>query len=148
AIPDLADYQVVLQPSGALIGTVNEDFAVESLAGDIFQLGNASWRILKVEQGRVLVEDAKGHPPNLPFWLGEAPARTEELSVAVSRLREEVAQRVKEGSRADAMDWLERELALAPAAAAQVVDSLAAAVASLGVVPSQSTLVAERFFDE
>jgi ATP-dependent helicase Lhr and Lhr-like helicase len=148
AIPDIADYQVILQPAGALIGTVNEDFAVESLAGDIFQLGNASWRILKVEQGRVLVEDAKGHPPNLPFWLGEAPARTEELSVAVSRLREEVAQRVRESSRAEAMEALERELALSPAAAAQIVDYLAAANSALGVIPSQSTLVAERFFDE
>ncbi len=96
AIPDLADYQVVLQPSGATIGTVHEDFAVESLAGDVFQLGNASWRIIKVEQGRMLVEDAKGQPPNIPFWLGEAPARTEELSTAVSRLREEV---VRAGAR-------------------------------------------------
>jgi ATP-dependent helicase Lhr and Lhr-like helicase len=148
AIPDLADYKVVLQPSGTLIGTVNEDFAVESLAGDIFQLGNASWRILKVEQGRVLVEDAKGHPPNLPFWLGEAPARTEELSVAVSRLREEVARQVSDGSRAEAVDWLERDLALPPAAAAQLVDYLAAAFAALGTVPTQRTLAAERFFDE
>ncbi len=148
AIPDLADYQVVLQPSGAQIGTVNEDFAVESLAGDIFQLGNASWRILKVEQGRVLVEDAKGHPPNIPFWLGEAPARTEELSAAVSRLREEVARRVAEGSRAAAVEWLEQDLGLPPAAASQLVDYLAAAFASLGTVPSQQTLMAERFFDE
>jgi ATP-dependent Lhr-like helicase len=148
AIPDLADYQVILQPSGALLGTVNEDFAVESLAGDIFQLGNASWRILKVEQGRVLVEDAKGHPPNLPFWLGEAPSRTEELSIAVSRLREEVTRRVTEGSRAAAVEWLGAELGLPSAAAAQLVDYLAAAVASLGAVPSQRTLLAERFFDE
>ena len=107
---------------------MNEDFAVESLAGDIFQLGNASWRILKVEQGRVLVEDAKGQPPNLPFWLGEAPARTEELSAAVSRLREEVAAGgSREGSRAAAVDWLETDLGLRPAAAAQIVDYLAAA---------------------
>jgi len=148
AIPDVADYQVILQPSGTLIGTVNEDFAVESLAGDIFQLGNASWRILKVEQGRVLVEDAKGHPPNLPFWLGEAPARTAELSVAVSRLREEIARRVRDGSREEAVEWLRKELALPPAAAAQLVDYLAAAFASLGTMPSQRTLVAERFFDE
>ncbi|HEX9940785.1 MAG TPA: DEAD/DEAH box helicase [Thermoanaerobaculia bacterium] len=148
AIPDVADYQVVLEPAGTFIGTVNEDFAVESLAGDIFQLGNASWRILKVEQGRVLVEDAKGHPPNLPFWLGEAPARTEELSVAVSRLREEVVRRAAAGSRAEAADWLEEELALPPAAAAQVVDYLAAAATALGTVPTQDTLVAERFFDE
>src|SRR5436305_6017037 len=148
AIPDLADYQVVLQPSSTVIGTVHEDFAVESLAGDVFQLGNASWKIIKVEQGRVLVEDAKGQPPNIPFWLGEAPARTEELSVAVSRLREEVAGRVREGSRDEAAAWLEDELKLSPAAAAQIVDYLAAAVVALGVMPSRDTLVAERFFDE
>src|SRR5262249_25064175 len=79
AIPDTADYQVVLQPSGIPVGTVHEDFAVESMPGEVFQLGNASWRILKVEPGRVLVEDAKGQPPSLPFWLGEAPGRTDEL---------------------------------------------------------------------
>jgi ATP-dependent Lhr-like helicase len=148
AIPDLADYQVVLQPAGTTIGTVHEDFAVESLAGDVFQLGNASWRIIKVEQGRVLVEDAKGQPPNIPFWLGEAPARTAELSVAVARLREEIARRVDEGSRAAAAAWLEDELGLDAAASSQVVDYLAAAVLALGAMPSQDTLVAERFFDE
>ncbi|HEX4965611.1 MAG TPA: DEAD/DEAH box helicase [Thermoanaerobaculia bacterium] len=148
AIPDLADYQVVLEPAGIKIGTVHEDFAVESLAGDVFQLGNASWRILKVEQGRVLVEDAKGQPPTIPFWLGEAPARTEELSVAVGRLREEVSRRVREGSRAAAVEWLETELSLPPAAAAQIVDYLAASQSALGTMPSQETLVAERFFDE
>ncbi|MEA2602459.1 MAG: ATP-dependent helicase Lhr and Lhr-like helicase [Acidobacteriota bacterium] len=152
AIPDLADYQVVLQPAGTTIGTVHEDFAVESLAGDVFQLGNASWRVIKVEQGRMLVEDAKGQPPNIPFWLGEAPARTEELSVAVSRLREEVAARVRDGSRSDsraeAVEWLEGEIGLPPAAAAQIVDYLAASLAALGTMPTRDTLVAERFFDE
>src|SRR6266700_7203068 len=88
-IPDNADYQVVLEPSETFIGTVNEDFAVESLAGDIFQLGNASWRILRINAGVVRVEDAKGQPPGIPFWLGEAPARTDELSKAVSDLRME-----------------------------------------------------------
>jgi ATP-dependent Lhr-like helicase len=148
AIPDLADYQVVLQPSGTVIGSVNEDFAVESLAGDIFQLGNASWRVIKVEQGRVLVEDAKGSPPNLPFWLGEAPARTEELSQAVARLRDEVARRVREGSREGAQEWLVRELGFAPEAALQIVDYLAASLAALGALPTRDTIVAERFFDE
>ncbi|HEX3556158.1 MAG TPA: DEAD/DEAH box helicase [Thermoanaerobaculia bacterium] len=148
AIPDLADYQVVLQPSGNTIGTVHEDFAVESLAGDIFQLGNASWRVIKVEQGRMLVEDAKGQPPTIPFWLGEAPSRTEELSAAVSRLREEVARRAKEGSRASAVEWLENELGLPPAAAVQIADYLVASQAALGTMPSQDTLVTERFFDE
>ncbi|MFN2516726.1 MAG: DEAD/DEAH box helicase [Pyrinomonadaceae bacterium] len=95
AIPDTADYAVVLEPSDLVIGSVNEDFAIESLQGDIFQLGNTSWRVLRVEQGKVRVEDAHGQPPSIPFWLGEAPARTHELSVAVSRLRVEVAERVE-----------------------------------------------------
>ncbi len=94
AIPDTADYAVVLEPSGLVIGSVNEDFAIESLQGDIFQLGNASWRVLRVEQGKVRVEDAAGQPPSIPFWLGEAPSRTIELSAAVSRLREEIVDRV------------------------------------------------------
>ncbi len=95
AIPDTADYAVILEPSGLVIGSVNEDFAIESLQGDIFQLGNTSWRILRVEQGKVRVEDAAGQPPSIPFWLGEAPARSYELSASVSRLREEVAERVE-----------------------------------------------------
>lgn len=94
AIPDTADYAVVLEPSELVIGSVNEDFAIESLQGDIFQLGNTSWRVLRVEQGKVRVEDAHGQPPSIPFWLGEAPARTEELSVSVSRLREGIAARI------------------------------------------------------
>ena len=94
AIPDTADYAVVLEPSELVIGSVNEDFAIESLQGDIFQLGNTSWRVLRVEQGKVRVEDAHGQPPSIPFWLGEAPARTHELSVSVARLREEVANRI------------------------------------------------------
>src|SRR6266568_6584078 len=95
AIPDNADYRVIVEPSETFVGTVNEDFAVESLAGDIFQLGNASWRILRINSGVVRVEDAKGQPPGVPFWLGEAPARTAELSLAVSELREEIEQRIK-----------------------------------------------------
>src|SRR4029079_3185373 len=94
AIPDTADYDVVLEPAGQLVGTVNEDFAVESLAGDVFQLGNTSYRIRRVEAGRVRVEDAQGQAPTIPFWLGEAPARSDELSHAVSRLREEVEARL------------------------------------------------------
>ncbi|HUK90991.1 MAG TPA: DEAD/DEAH box helicase, partial [Blastocatellia bacterium] len=94
AIPDTGDYAVVLEPSGALIGSVNEDFAIESLAGDIFQLGNSSWKIMRVEPGKVRVEDAHGQPPSIPFWLGEAPGRTKELSEAVSRLRTEVCDRL------------------------------------------------------
>src|SRR4051812_23283556 len=98
-IPDTADYQVLLEPENQVIGTVNEDFAVESLAGDIFQLGNTAYRIRRVERGTVRVEDAEGQPPSVPFWLGEAPGRTDELSLSVSRLREEVAARLELPSR-------------------------------------------------
>src|SRR6202023_1382703 len=93
-IPDTADYQVVLEPENQVIGTVNEDFAVESLAGDVFQLGNTAYRIRRVERGTLRVEDAQGQPPNIPFWLGEAPGRSDELSQSVSRLRAEVAARL------------------------------------------------------
>ena len=96
-IPDNADYQVILEPQATFVGTVNEDFAIESLQGDIFQLGNVSYRILRVEQGRVRVEDAQGQPPNIPFWLGEAPGRSDELSTAVSRLRKEIEHRLELG---------------------------------------------------
>src|SRR5439155_19064961 len=96
AIPDNADYRVVLEPGETFLGTVNEDFAVESMAGDIFQLGNASWRILGINSGTVRVEDAHGQPPGIPFWLGEAPGRTRELSAAVSVLREEIEKRIRE----------------------------------------------------
>ena len=98
-IPDNADYQVILEPQATFVGTVNEDFAVESLQGDIFQLGNVSYRILRVEQGRVRVEDAQGQPPTIPFWLGEAPGRSDELSTAVSRLRREIEQRLEAAER-------------------------------------------------
>ena len=125
-IPDAADYQVILEPEGHTVGSVNEDFAVESLAGDVFQLGNTSYRILRVERSAVRVEDAKGQPPSIPFWLGEAPGRTHELSLAVSRLRKEVEQRLGTGERA-ALSWLTDTVGLGESAAAQVVAYLASA---------------------
>ncbi|MGI8894210.1 MAG: DEAD/DEAH box helicase [Casimicrobiaceae bacterium] len=145
AIPDTADYDVVLEPAGQLVGTVNEDFAVESLAGDIFQLGNTSYRILRIEAGRVRVEDAHGQPPTIPFWLGEAPGRSDELSHAVSRLRAEVEAHADKPS---AIAHLTGQMGIAPAAAVQLVDYLCAARAALGVLPTQKTIVLERFFDE
>ncbi|KRE97668.1 ATP-dependent DNA helicase [Frateuria sp. Soil773] len=148
AIPDTADYLVVLEPQATIVGTVNEDFAVESLAGDIFQLGNTSYRILRVERDRLRVEDAHGVPPSIPFWLGEAPGRTKELSHAVSRLREDIAARLDEGGMPAALAWLTQTLGLGEAAAQQLADYLARAKAALGVLPTQQTLVFERFFDE
>lgn len=204
-IPENADYAVVLEPQAINIGTVNEDFAVESLAGDVFQLGNASYRILRIESGRVRVEDAQGQPPNIPFWLGEAPGRSDELSFGVARLREQIG-RLLDGKDANAVvslsmppsprgkskptalpaatksraargeasstvadvpaaeimtdsevmtariqraiDWLIDTLNLDEAAARQIVDYLARARAALSVLPTQNTLVMERFFDE
>ena len=148
-IPDTADYQVLLEPENQTIGTVNEDFAVESMAGDIFQLGNASYRIQRVERGTVRVEDAKGQPPNIPFWLGEAPGRTDALSTAVSRLRAEIEARlVPTRPGASARRWLVEQVGVAAAAADQLVDYLAASLSALGAMPTQDTIVFERFFDE
>jgi len=146
AIPDNADYRVILEPSETFVGTVNEDFAVESLAGDIFQLGNASWRILRVNSGVVRVEDAKGQPPGIPFWLGEAPPRTDELSQAVSNFRVEVEKLLSDGR--DVREWIVSEMRLPTDAAQQVADYFADTYRALGALPSQQTLVMERFFDE
>jgi ATP-dependent Lhr-like helicase len=145
-IPDTADYNVVLSPQDIVIGTVNEDFAVESLAGDVFQLGNVSYRILRVEAGRVRVEDAEGMPPSIPFWLGEAPARTDEVSASVSRLHAEMDARLPD--TAAALAYLTDEVGLGREAAAQIVDYLHQARAVLGLLPTQQRLVFERFFDE
>ena len=148
AIPDTADYLVVLEPQATIIGTVNEDFAVESLAGDVFQLGNTSYRILRVERDRLRVEDAHGVPPNIPFWLGEAPGRSNELSQGVSRLREEIAARLDDGGVPAVLHGLMDTLGMSEAAAQQLAEYLGAAKAALGVLPTQHTLVFERFFDE
>jgi ATP-dependent Lhr-like helicase len=146
AIPDLATYDVVLEPEGTLIGTLDEDFAIESMAGDIFVLGSSSWRIRRVEMGRVRVEDAGGAPPSIPFWFGEGPARTRELSAEVSALREEVAATVARGE--DPVPALMEKSALDRRGAELVRDYLRAGQAALGAVPTQTRVVAERFFDE
>src|SRR5262249_51501570 len=130
AIPDQFDYDVILSPSGLRIGSLNEDFSFESIPGDIFQLGNTSYRVLKVETGRVLVEDAKGQPPNIPFWFGEAPARSDELSRSVSRLRAEVDAKL--GANEELIPWLKAECGIGDAAAQQLAEYLAAAKAALG----------------
>jgi ATP-dependent Lhr-like helicase len=148
AIPDQFDYDVLLVPGEQLIGTLNEDFAFESLPGDIFQLGNASYRILKVQSGRVHVEDARGQPPNIPFWIGEAPGRTDELSVAVSRLRRSVDEALGSETPPDVAAALARRPGMSRSAAEQLVEYLAAARAALGTLPCSDTIVLERFFDE
>ncbi|MEX2496664.1 MAG: DEAD/DEAH box helicase, partial [Woeseia sp.] len=146
-IPDQFDYEVVLLPEGFKVGTLNEDFAFESIPGDIFQLGNTSYRVCKVAQGKVFAEDAKGQPPNIPFWFGEAPGRSDELSAVLSELRAELDRRLA-GGELPALSWLRDELQLDEAAARQLVDYNAASRAALGVLPTQTTVVFERFFDE
>jgi ATP-dependent Lhr-like helicase len=173
AIPDTSDYRVILEPSETFVGTLNEDFAIESLAGDIFQLGNTSYRIKRVGTGVVRVEDAHGQPPSIPFWLGEAPGRSEELSIAVSRLRSEISEKLESGTdfslcsdskdplgqaaitdlglghaRAPSISWLVDVVGISQGAAEQIVEYLAMTKLALGVMPTQENIVVERFFDE
>jgi ATP-dependent Lhr-like helicase len=155
AIPEVFDYRVLLEPEGHFIGTLNEDFAIESLPGDVFQLGNTSWRILRIGNGVVRVADAQGQPPSMPFWLGEAPARSNEMSAAVSQLRAAVDFELpgpeeprKEGELEPAIEFLKKEYLLSQTAAEQIAQYLAEAKRSLGVVPTKDTIAVERFFDE
>ena len=160
AIPETALFTVVAEPDGIVIGTLDEDFAVESNAGDIMLLGNTSWRIRRVEgkSGRVLVEDAHGAPPSVPFWLGEAPARTQELSAHVADLRKEISDRLRDVFPvgisqsqpvvAETVAWLKEECGLDDSGAEQAIEYVLQGRAVLGDVPTQDTIIAERFFDE
>jgi ATP-dependent Lhr-like helicase len=160
AIPDSALYTVVAEPEGVVIGTLDEDFAVESNRDDIVLLGNTSWRIRRIEgkSGRVLVEDAHGAPPTLPFWLGEAPARTQELSLHVADLRKEISDSLQnifpvgvsqnQPEVAKTVAWLKDECGLDDSAAEQAIEYILQGRAVLGAVPTQDTIIAERFFDE
>ena len=201
AIPETALFTVVSMPEGITVGTVDEDFATESIAGDIMLLGNTSWRIRRIEtnSGRVLVEDAHGAPPDIPFWRGEAPSRTDELSLQVADLRHEISQRLpntspitieqspsspfnssspfksensairKSGNQSsivnqqsaisvrtlpsspevdDCRAWLMQECGLDSSAAEQMISYILEGRAVLGDVPTQQTIIAERFFDE
>ena len=138
AIPDTGQYQVLLEPEGIQVGSVDEDFAIEANGGDVFQLGNASWKILKVDPGIVRVADAQGAPPSLPFWFGEAPARTRELSETIGRVREEGRDAA----------WAESDAGLTSAAARELSEYLEEGARTLGAVPTPRRVVAERFFDE
>ena len=148
AIPDNANYLVVAEPDQMTVGTVDEDFAVESMAGDIFLLGTTSWRIRRVESGRLRVEDAHGAAPSLPFWRGEAPGRTTELSEEISRLRERIAAALSSDDETRALRVLWEGCGLDRAGAEQAVAYVRAGVAGLGVLPTDRCVVAERFFDE
>lgn len=144
-IPDTTNYDVFLEPEGLKIGEVEEDFAQESMVGDIFALGNASWRIKKVERGRMLVQDAQGLPPSIPFWHGEAPGRTFDLSREVARLRIDLAHRL--GDPESARGWLAESCRLGKDAAETAVTYVAKQQSAVGVVPTDAMLLAERFFD-
>jgi len=148
AIPELGDFRVLAEPDNVPVGTVNEDWAIESMAGDVFLLGTTSWRILRVEPGIVRVADAHGAPPSVPFWLGEAPGRTTELSEEVCAIRSAVAERLAAGGTAEATRWLTEECAIGDTAAEIIVAYLAAGLAQLGVLPTMDTIVLERFFDD
>lgn len=148
AIPDNADYDVVQADDGSKVGTLNEDFAIESSAGDVFLLGNTSWRIRRVSGGTVFVDDAKGAAPSVPFWLGEAPARSPELSSEVAALRADVARGLATDGRVATARALVDGCALTAPAAELVCDYVAAAVGALGCVPTEHEVVVERFFDE
>ena len=145
AIPDNADYDVIAEPDNVFVGTVNEDFAVESMRGDVFLLGNNAWRIRRVGSGQVRVEDAGGASPTIPFWFGEAPGRTGELSDEVSELRDEIYSRVDGGA---AVQWLIDELGVDRRAAEEAAAYVVEGVRVLGTVPTKKRVVAERFFDE
>ncbi len=146
AIPDNADYDVIAVPEDIFVGTVNEDFAIESMAGDVFLLGNTPWKIRRVEGGKVRVEDAQGLAPTIPFWLGEAPGRTRELSGEISDLREAMDARLERPDDAEA--WLVQGCGINADAARQIVEYLAEGKRVLGMVPTGNRVVAERFFDE
>lgn len=164
SIPDAAIYSVILMPEGVQIATLDEHFAVDSRAGDIVLLGNTSWRIQKVESaGRVLVEDAHGQPPNVPFWAGEAPQRTIELSTYLSQLREEIGRRIPVSGHnavlpgyisathpdvAACMEWLMETCCVPASGAMQMIAYVVAGRAVLGTIPTLTNIVAERFFDE
>jgi len=160
AIPDNSLYTVVAEPDGAVVGTVDEDFAVESNRGDIMLLGNSSWIIHRIEtnNGRMLVHDAHGAPPSVPFWRGEAPARTQELSEHVGELRQKVSDLLPRTSPvgfsatqpevAACVSWLKEECGLDDSGAEQAIQYILEGRVVLGTVPTQTTVIAERFFDE
>ncbi len=150
AIPESNLYQVVAEPDGATVGTLDEDFAIECNKGDIILLGNTSWRIRRVENvaGRVRVEDAPGAPPTVPFWLGEGPSRTIELSKHVSELRQAIGEMTEQREAANVINWLQQECMVDQAGAEQIIEYIVEGRKILKAVPTQSLIIAERFFDE
>ena len=148
AIPDMFDYQVVLDPEDTVVGSLNEDFALDSMAGDVFTLGTHAWQILRVDGLKVRVRDAQGMNPTVPFWFGEGPGRTVELSQSVSNFRQRIGDLILDESADAAMQWCIDAVGLPHSAASQVVEYLHAGMAALGAMPTRDTIIMERFFDE
>jgi len=148
AIPDMFDYQVVLDPEDTVVGSLNEDFALDSMAGDVFTLGTHAWQILRVDGLKVRVRDAQGMNPTVPFWFGEGPGRTVELSQSVSNFRQRIGDLILDDSVDAAMQWCVNAVGLPPSAASQVVEYLQAGMTALGAMPTRDTIIMERFFDE
>ena len=148
AIPDMFDYQVVLDPEDTVVGSLNEDFALDSMAGDVFTLGTHAWQILRVDGLKVRVRDAQGMNPTVPFWFGEGPGRTVELSQSVSNFRQQIGDLILDESADAAMQWCISAVGLPHSAASQVVEYLHAGMAALGAMPTRDTIIMERFFDE
>jgi ATP-dependent helicase Lhr and Lhr-like helicase len=159
AIPDTALFNVILEPEGVQIATLDEHFAVDSSPGDVILLGNTSWRVQRIEaSGQVHVENAHGTPPSVPFWTGEAPQRTDVLSDGVSELRNEITCRTRclspesispaQPEVASAAAWLMEECGVCKFGAQQLIAYIVAGRTVLGAVPSKNTIIAERFFDE
>lgn len=148
AIPDMFDYQVVLDPEDTVVGSLNEDFALDSMAGDVFTLGTHAWQILRVDGLKVRVRDAQGLNPTVPFWFGEGPGRTVELSQSVSNFRQQIGDLILDESADAAMQWCINAVGLPHSAASQVVEYLHAGMAALGAMPTRDTIIMERFFDE
>ena len=148
AIPDMFDYQVVLDPDDVVVGSLNEDFALEALPGDVFTLGTHAWQMLRVDGLKVRVRDGEGMQPTIPFWFGEGPGRTQELSTSVSDLKQKIAELLIDESAQGAQQWLIDEIGLPASAALQAVEYLQAGMNALGVMPTRETIVMERFFDE
>ncbi|MDQ3661273.1 MAG: DEAD/DEAH box helicase [Actinomycetota bacterium] len=148
AIPELADYRVIAEPDDTFVGTVNEDWAIESMAGDVFLLGSTSWRIRRIEPGAVRVVDAQGAPPSVPFWLGEAPARTDELCDEIASLRAGVERYLKAEDLPGARTWLQSTSGIDSVSAEIIVTYLAASRTALGLLPTLDDVIFERFFDD
>ena len=144
-IPDNGLYDVFVAETDLKVGTLDEEFVTESLPGDVFLLGSHAWKIVKVRSDRVLVEDAQGMSPTIPFWKGEHPSRSWELGLAVGRLRRDAAERL---DAPDFVAWATDACGLDARAAGAMRAWLVKAGEILDGVPDDQGIVVESFSDE